>query len=166
MKNVNKKLKNIIIFLSLILSILIVCILGYLLIKNPLIDNKNKDVEKYVYLDNLDYDYARVGHGNLSTNKDSNGDLLSLYQDGEEVEFEYGFFAHAYSTIVFENLKSNGFTYFETIIGTNKTSRVNNTQISVIFKILDRHPFKGNWRFQGAIQDIVTIRVAGSEVTA
>lgn len=92
--------------------------------------------EKQIFLDELDADYAKVGHGNLFVNKGSDGNALSLLENGEEKQFSNGYFAHAYSVLVFENLKTQGFFRFSTYVGINKTARVNNTQASVIFKIL------------------------------
>ena len=93
-------------------------------------------MEKQVYLDELGYDYASVGYGSLSVNRDADGDPLSLYADGEEKEYEHGFFAHAYSVLVFEGLQTRGFTRFTATVGIHKTARVNNTQASVVFKVL------------------------------
>ena len=93
-------------------------------------------MEKQAYLDELGYDYASVGYGSLSVNRDADGDPLSLYADGEEKEYEHGFFAHAYSVLVFEGLQTRGFTRFTATVGIHKTARVNNTQASVVFKVL------------------------------
>lgn len=93
-------------------------------------------MEKQAYLDELGYDYASVGYGSHSVNRDADGDPLSLYADGEEKEYEHGFFAHAYSVLVFEGLQTRGFTRFTATVGIHKTARVNNTQASVVFKVL------------------------------
>ena len=45
-------------------------------------------VEKQIYLDSLSYSYQSVGLGNLSIDKDSNGNTLSLYENGEEKEYK------------------------------------------------------------------------------
>lgn len=92
-------------------------------------------VEKTIWLDELKYTYQEVGHGNLSVNQDSNGNMLSLYENGEETEYEHGYYAHAYSVMVFDSLETRGFTKFSTVIGVNKTARVANTQTSIVFRI-------------------------------
>lgn len=92
-------------------------------------------VEKQIYLDSLSYSYQSVGHGNLSIDKDSNGNTLSLYENGGEKEYKKGYYAHAYSTLVFDGIETMGFTRFSTVIGINKTARVSNTQTSLIFRI-------------------------------
>lgn len=92
-------------------------------------------VEKEIYLDSLAYSYHKVGHGNIAVNQDANGNTLSLYENGEEKEYEKGYFVHAYSTLVFDGIETMGFTRFSTVIGINKTARVANTQTSVIFRI-------------------------------
>ena len=91
--------------------------------------------KKQIYLDELGYDYQSVGHGNLSVNKDNDGNLLSLYEDGTEVVHQRGYYAHAYSTLVFENLRTMGFTTFSAYIGVNKTARVQNTSTSLVFYV-------------------------------
>lgn len=90
---------------------------------------------KNIYLDQISYDYQKVGYGNLQVNQGSDGNKLSLYKDGAEVTYNHGYFAHAYSTLVFEGLATRGFTKFSTYIGVNKTARVNNTATKLQFSI-------------------------------
>lgn len=134
MKTLKKK-ENIIVISIIILLVLIVCASLIILLCNNFKKNSEQLVEKSIYLDNLPYDYSKVGFGDLTINQDNNGNTLSLYDGENEVEFEHGFFAHAYSTIVFENLSTCGFTYFESYIGVNKTARVVNTKTSLKFLI-------------------------------
>lgn len=92
-------------------------------------------VEKQKWLDEMPLQYSSIGHGSLAVNEDANGNSLSLYKDEQEQQHEHGFFAHAYSVLLFEELETQGFTAFETYIGINGTARVNNTQTSVQFRI-------------------------------
>lgn len=135
MKKTENKKK--IIILLVIFLLLCGTAVGVVFLVGKMIDPDSVPlVEKTISLTDIDYDYHSVGHSNLTIDKDNNGDLLSLYQDGNEVIHEKGYFAHAYSVIVFENLGTMGFTKLSTYIGVNKTARVNNTQTSIIFRIL------------------------------
>ena len=81
-------------------------------------------VERQIYLDELDYTYASTGYGSLSVNAGSDGNKLSLYKGGNETEHDHGFFAHAYSVISYDDIATLGFTQFSAYIGINKTARV------------------------------------------
>ena len=122
-------------------------------------------MEKQAYLDELGYDYASVGYGSLSVNRDADGDPLSLYADGEEKEYEHGFFAHAYSVLVFEGLQTRGFTRFTATVGIHKTARVNNTQASVVFKVLvdNREEYVSELFGAYTEEDSVEVNVEGAD---
>lgn len=91
--------------------------------------------EKIDYLSDLKLDYTKVGHGSLALDKDSNGNSLSLNIAGYEQEFSKGLFAHAYSTIVLENIGTKGYEQFSTYMGLNKTGRVSNSVANLKFLI-------------------------------
>lgn len=125
---------------------------------------KPDPVKKEVYLEELDYTYQSVGYGQLCINKDSSGNTLSLYKDETETEHEHGFFAHAYSTISYDDIETMGFTSFSAYIGINKTARVANTQTSVIFRVLvDNEEVYTSEQF-GAYTDeeFITIDIEGA----
>ena len=108
----------------------------------PTVPDRPVDPSEVLPINNIDmtelaYQYSSVGHGSLSKNKDNSGNKLSLYdaKNKSEVEFETGYFAHAYSVIVIDELAMRGFYNFEVTMGINKTARVNNTVTSVTFRI-------------------------------
>ena len=101
-------------------------------------------VEKQAWLDELPRHYSAVGYGQLAVNEGPDGNPLSLYEkqtaaDGTESfaerEFSHGFYAHATSTLVFEELETQGFFRLETYVGINSTARTENTRASVRFFI-------------------------------
>lgn len=102
---------------------------------NPDIPTPPEPVEKTTTTDRIKCN-SYVEYGKFVVNADSSGNPLSLYNDGEEVEFSKGYFAHAYSVIVFDDIGTLGLTRFTAYIGANKTARVANTQTSIIFKVL------------------------------
>lgn len=63
------------------------------------------------------------------------GERLSLLSNGKETEHETGFFAHAYSVIVFDGLSAQGYTEFSTYYGAHKTARTPNTVTDIVFRI-------------------------------
>lgn len=67
--------------------------------------------------------YSKVGWGSLVINKGSDGNKLSLNDNGNEIVYEKGYFAHAYSTLMFDRLYSYNLTNFSVKYGTNVTSR-------------------------------------------
>lgn len=85
------------------------------------------------YLERDLISYQEVGYGSFVVDADSTGENISLWVDEEEKAFEKGYFAHAYSVIMF----SFSNIYLEdlsTYYGINKTKR-GNAQTSMIFKI-------------------------------
>lgn len=64
-------------------------------------------------------------YGSLATNQGSDGNPLSLYVDGDEKEFGHGFFAHAYSVIVYDDLGTRGFNRFSAYVRIDKVIRDN-----------------------------------------
>lgn len=89
----------------------------------------------YTYLSDIAPSYKSVGAGSLVIDKDSAGNKLTLLTEGELMEYDKGFFAHAYSVLVFEGLESRGYTTFSTYMGLNKTALTNQSVASVKFKI-------------------------------
>ncbi len=84
----------------------------------------------------MSYDYASTGTGAAVTaDKAPGGEKLSLLKGGEETEYDTGFFAHAYSVIVFDNLSTRGFTLFSTYYGAHKTARTPNSITDIVFRI-------------------------------
>lgn len=94
----------------------------------------SKELKEYeLYLSDIKCSYQTVGYGNLSIDKDASGKVLSLISEDGEVEFEHGYFAHAYSTIVFDGLQDKNITKFETYFGVGKSARNNeNTDMEFI----------------------------------
>ena len=90
--------------------------------------------ERQVYLSDVEVSYKEVGYYDLYANEDYNKEPLSLLVEGNEQEFEKGFFAHAHSTIVFDGLKDYNPKMFSVYIGANKTAR-NNGNTKVKFMI-------------------------------
>lgn len=90
--------------------------------------------EKTVYLSDIEPTYSTVGYYDVCLNKDYEGNPLSLKVNGSEQTFEKGIFAHAYSTIVYDDLKKSFPTKFSTYMGINKTA-FNNPNTKVKFFI-------------------------------
>ena len=90
--------------------------------------------EREVYLSDISPDYYTVGYYDLCFNEDYNKNCIFLNVEGEEQAFEKGLFAHAHSTIVYDNLNKYNPTKFSTYIGVNQTSR-NNGVTSIEFLI-------------------------------
>ena len=133
MNKQNKREFYTILTISVVILALLIGICVYLFVKKS--NSQVELIERNIYAEELPYSYSKVGFGDLTIDKDNNGDILSLYDGEQEVEFPKGMFAHAYSTIVYDNLSTLGLTYFETTFGVNKTARVNNTQTSLKFII-------------------------------
>lgn len=87
-----------------------------------------------VYLSDITPNYYSVGYYDLCINEDFEGNKLSLNVSGDEQIFDKGLFAHAHSTIVYDNLLKYNPQKFTTYIGINKTSR-NSGTTSVEFLI-------------------------------
>ena len=112
--------------IRLISAIVIICIMGlitFLYFYNGFSVNYVKREKTTESLTKLNLTYHSVGYGSLCVNKDSLGNKLSLLSEGKEKEFDYGFFAHAYSVLVFDNLKDLKCSYFSTYMGINKSAR-------------------------------------------
>lgn len=90
--------------------------------------------EREVYLSDLKPNYTEVGYYDLGVNKDYDDNKLSILYMGNEKECEKGFFVHAHSTLVFDDLKKYNPKKFSVYLGVNKTAR-NNPNTSIKFLI-------------------------------
>lgn len=120
-------------------------------------DPEEPKVLKSVYLDEVTPTYTSVGHGSLTVNKGPDGNALSLLSGGGETEYEHGFFAHAYSILVFDELETQGFERFEATIGANKTARVKNSVTSIEFRIYLDGQLKYSSDTMGAYSEAETV---------
>ncbi len=115
--------------------ILIVVCCGGFMFGLFLLPSINIVKERKVYLSDLKPTYYVVGYGQLKVYTEDSEEVLAMYVgDEERKSFEHGFFAHAYSTIVFDDLKSYHLTKFSTYFGVNETAR-NNGNTSMEFMI-------------------------------
>lgn len=85
------------------------------------------------YLDSNYITYQEVGYGSIGVDTDLAGDDISLLIDNEETSFAKGYFAHAYSVIMF-SFSNIYLENISTYYGINKTQR-NNGNTSMVFKI-------------------------------
>ena len=109
-----KRLKAI--FLTSLIVVLAIVILVFILISTKV---------REVYLSDINPDYYSVGYYDLCFNEDYNKNPISLNVEGNEQAFEKGLFAHAHSTIVYDNLDKYNPQKFSTYIGINQTARNN-----------------------------------------
>lgn len=93
--------------------------------------------EKKLYLSDLEPAYSVVGYGQLLSYNETSETFPSLKWEGQERKFAHGFFAHAYSTLVFD-VHSYQPKKFTTYFGVNETAR-NNQNTSMVFVIYFDH---------------------------
>ncbi len=79
------------------------------------------DNEQMVYLSDIQYKTAQVGWGQLTMDKTAANTLISMYLDGNLVNFRKGIWAHATSTLVYD-LTNYDYDYFSTYYGVCTTS--------------------------------------------
>lgn len=79
-------------------------------------------VQETISLTELEISYSSIEYSSLYINQYSDGSKLSLRKDGSYEEFDTGFFAHANSIIVFDNLEEFNCVKFNVIYGLNKSA--------------------------------------------
>lgn len=143
-KNNNDKVFNYVFFGSVFVIIAgILVIMAFIVLKIANSDfikddnNSYKDptvmTSEVSYLESELISYQEVGFNSLVADADANGNPLSLLIDGEETTFEKGYFAHAYSVMMF-SFKNIYLESISTYYGINNTKR-GSSNSSMIFKI-------------------------------
>ena len=111
---------------GVVVIIALIIIVAVYVIKN--ISGSNSDdnyIEVSEYMSDYDVTYSVVGYGELGVDCDSSGEKLSLLDNDVEKEFDKGFFAHAYSTIMLADLKDKNVCGFVTYYGIHSSARGN-----------------------------------------
>lgn len=122
-RRISKELGTI---LGIVILIAIITIVTVFVVKN--ISGSSKDneyVEVSEYMSDFEVTYSVVGYGELGVDMDTDGNKLSLLDSDVEREFDKGFFAHAYSTIMLDNLLEKDVVGFETYYGVHSSARGN-----------------------------------------
>ncbi len=131
-RRISKELGTI---LGIVILIAIIIIVTVFVVKN--ISGSNKDneyVEVSEYMSDFEVTYSVVGYGELGVDMDTDGNKLSLLDSDVEREFDKGFFAHAYSTIMLDNLLEKDVVGFETYYGVHSSAR-GNTNTTLKFSV-------------------------------
>lgn len=79
---------------------------------------------------------SSVGWGSLYVDKSYDGSPLSLLVDGQEKTFDHGFWAHADSSIYFNDIQEYGYERFEAWVGISHTARTPGKSAAVVFKVI------------------------------
>lgn len=79
---------------------------------------------------------SSVGWGDLYYDESYDGTPLSLLVDGQEQTFDHGFWAHADSSIYFNDIQEYGYERFEAMVGLSHTARVAGKSAEVVFKVV------------------------------
>ena len=77
-----------------------------------------------------------VGWGDLYTNASYDGAPLTLLVDGQERTFDTGLFAHAPSTICYNDIQDFGYETFESWVGVGASARTEGKSARVVFKVM------------------------------
>ena len=110
---------------GVVVIIALIIIVAVYVVKNITSSGEKEYYEVSEYMSDYDVTYSVVGYGELGINCDSDGEKLSLLDNGAEREFDKGFFAHAYSTIMLGDLKNKNVSGFVTYYGVHSSSRGN-----------------------------------------
>lgn len=79
---------------------------------------------------------SSVGWGSLYYDESYDGSSLSLLVDGQEQTFDHGFWAHADSSIYYNDIQEYGYERFEAWVGISHTARVEGKSAAVVFKVI------------------------------
>lgn len=79
---------------------------------------------------------ASVGWGSLYCDESYDGSSLSLLVNGQEQTFDHGFWAHADSSIYYNDIQEYGYERFEAVVGLSHTARVSGKSAEVVFKVV------------------------------
>lgn len=97
----------------------------------------NSDTSKYEqYLSDCNPTGSLVGWGSLYYDESYDGSSLSLLVDGQEQTFDHGFWAHADSSIYYNDIQEYGYERFEAWVGISHTARVEGKSAAVVFKVV------------------------------
>lgn len=77
-----------------------------------------------------------VGWGKLYLDASYDGEPLSLLADGRERTFDTGMFAHAPSTICYNDIQDYGYETFESWVGVGASARADGKSARVVFKVV------------------------------
>ena len=95
--------------------------------------NEPDQSDRFVYLSDLDYlPSSRSGWGNILKDTTSASSKITLKQDGMNVTFDKGIWAHASSNVYYDLSEYQDYDYFTTFLGVNTTA---NSSGSVKFHI-------------------------------
>ena len=88
------------------------------------------------YLSDRNPTGSSVGWGSLYYDESYDGSSLSLLVDGQEQTFDHGFWAHADSSIYYNDIQEYGYERFEAWVGISHTARVEGKSAAVVFKVI------------------------------
>lgn len=79
---------------------------------------------------------SSVGWGELYVDKSYDDTPLSLLMNGKEQTFDHGFWAHADSSIYFNDIQEYGYERFDAMVGISHTARATDKSAEVVFKVV------------------------------
>ncbi len=120
--------------------------------------------DRYVYLSDLEYlPSSRVGWGNLLKDTTSANTKITLKQNGVNVTFDKGLWAHATSNVYYDLSDYQDYDYFTTYLGVNTTA---NASGSVKFHIYTSSDDTLNAQTNWTESDVVNTDVMGPSSNA